>query len=63
MKTLTSSSSAPATATNNQKDSFIESRARPDQRLAKRYCFNDADMDLFFMAALGWGPTGGLDIG
>ena len=36
---------------------------RPDQRLARRYCFNDADMDLFFMAALGWGPTGGLDIG
>ena len=35
----------------------------PDQRLARRYCFNDADMDLFFMAALGWGPAGGLDIG
>jgi pimeloyl-ACP methyl ester carboxylesterase len=36
---------------------------RPDQRLARRYCFDDADMDLFFMAALGWGPAGGLDIG
>jgi pimeloyl-ACP methyl ester carboxylesterase len=36
---------------------------RPDQRLAARYCFADPDMDLFFMAALGWGPTGGLDIG
>jgi pimeloyl-ACP methyl ester carboxylesterase len=36
---------------------------RPDQRLGRTYCFNDADMDLFFVAALGWGPTGGLDIG
>jgi pimeloyl-ACP methyl ester carboxylesterase len=36
---------------------------RADQRLARRYYFDDADMDLFFMAALGWGPTGGLDIG
>ncbi|WP_413626460.1 alpha/beta hydrolase family protein [Luteibacter sp. Lutesp34] len=38
-------------------------RHRPDQRLARRYHFNDPDMDLFFTAALGWGPTGGLDIG
>ncbi|MDM0115429.1 alpha/beta hydrolase [Variovorax sp. J22R133] len=37
--------------------------ARPDQRLAQKYRFNDPNMDLFFMAALGWGPTGGLDIG
>jgi pimeloyl-ACP methyl ester carboxylesterase len=36
---------------------------RPDQRLARRYHFNDPDMDLFFMAALGWGPAGGLDVG
>ncbi|MGC1779324.1 MAG: hypothetical protein WBB34_15400, partial [Xanthobacteraceae bacterium] len=36
---------------------------RPDQRLAQKYRFNDADMDLFFVAALGWGPAGGLDIG
>jgi len=37
--------------------------ARPDQRLAHKYRFDDADMDLFFMAALSWGPCGGLDIG
>jgi len=36
---------------------------RPDQRLAHRYHFDDPDMDLFFMAALSWGPAGGLDIG
>jgi pimeloyl-ACP methyl ester carboxylesterase len=36
---------------------------RADQRLARRYCFDDPDMDLFFVAALGWGPAGGLDIG
>jgi len=38
-------------------------KQRPDQRLARRYHFNDPDMDLFFMAALGWGPAGGLDVG
>jgi alpha-beta hydrolase superfamily lysophospholipase len=36
---------------------------RPDQRLARKYRFDDGDMDLFFMAALSWGPAGGLDIG
>jgi pimeloyl-ACP methyl ester carboxylesterase len=36
---------------------------RPDQRLAQKYRFNDPNMDLFFMAAMSWGPTGGLDIG
>lgn len=36
---------------------------RPDQRLAHKYRFDDPDMDLFFMAALSWGQTGGLDIG
>lgn len=36
---------------------------RPDQRLGRKYCFDDADMDLFFMSALSFGPTGGLDIG
>lgn len=36
---------------------------RPDQRLAQKYRFNDPNMDLFFMAALSWGPAGGLDIG
>jgi pimeloyl-ACP methyl ester carboxylesterase len=38
-------------------------KQRPDQRLARRYYFDDPDMDLFFMAALGWGPAGGLDVG
>jgi pimeloyl-ACP methyl ester carboxylesterase len=37
--------------------------SRPDQRLARKYRFDDGDMDLFFMAALSWGPGGGLDIG
>jgi pimeloyl-ACP methyl ester carboxylesterase len=36
---------------------------RPDQRLGQTYRFADPDMDLFFVAALGWGPAGGLDIG
>lgn len=27
------------------------------------YRFNDEHMDLFFMAALSWGPAGGLDVG
>jgi pimeloyl-ACP methyl ester carboxylesterase len=43
-------------------DPSIE-KQHPDQRLAHRYHFNDPDMDLFFMAALGWGPAGGLDVG
>jgi pimeloyl-ACP methyl ester carboxylesterase len=38
-------------------------KQRPDQRLGRRYQFSDPDMDLFFMAALGWGPAGGLDVG
>ncbi len=36
---------------------------KPAQRLATKYRFDDEDMDLFFVAALGWGPTGGLDVG
>ena len=36
---------------------------RPDQRMAQKYRFDDPNMDLFFMAALSWGPAGGLDIG
>jgi len=36
---------------------------RPDQRLGQKYRFDDPNMDLFFVAALGWGPAGGLDIG
>lgn len=40
-----------------------DGKPRPDQRLAQRYHFIDPDMDMFFVAALGWGPAGGLDIG
>jgi pimeloyl-ACP methyl ester carboxylesterase len=36
---------------------------RADQRLARRYRFDDPNMDLFFLAALGWGKSGGLDVG
>jgi len=43
--------------------SAIHEQPRPDQRLAQRYHFADPDMDMFFVAALGWGPAGGLDIG
>jgi len=35
----------------------------PTRRLGMNYRFNDEHMDLFFMAALGWGPAGGLDVG
>jgi alpha-beta hydrolase superfamily lysophospholipase len=35
----------------------------PAQRLGVRYRFADPDMDLFFVAALGWGAAGGLDVG
>lgn len=63
METSTSASLPSGTTTNNHTGESVASRVRPDQRLARRYCFDDADMDLFFMAALGWGPTGGLDIG
>jgi pimeloyl-ACP methyl ester carboxylesterase len=36
---------------------------RADQRLAHKYRFDDPNMDLFFLAALGWGKNGGLDVG
>lgn len=48
------------TSTQGQPD---ETAVNPDQRLARRYRFADDNMDLFFMAALGWGPAGGLDVG
>lgn len=32
-------------------------------RLARKYRFEDPDMDLFWVAALAWGPAGGLDAG
>ena len=38
-------------------------QSKPAQRLATRIRFDDEDMDLFFVAALGWGPAGGLDVG
>ena len=33
------------------------------QRLNQRYYFANPNMDLFFLAALGWGPAGGLSVG
>ena len=36
---------------------------RADQRLGRKYRFDDPNMDLFFLAALGWGKSGGLDVG
>lgn len=33
------------------------------QRLSQRYRFNDPNMDLFFLGALGWGPAGRLSAG
>lgn len=52
-----------ATATANAQQQGAAKAARPDQRLAQKYRFDDPNMDLFFMAAMSWGPTGGLDIG
>jgi esterase/lipase len=42
---------------------IMESSNNPSLRLSRRYRFDDPDMDLFFVAALGWGPAGGLDVG
>lgn len=47
----------------NTSNSISIPSPRPDQRMAHRYRFDDLDMDLFFMSATSWGPTGGLDIG
>ena len=49
----------PAHPTDTQ-DSSVQ---RPDRRLGQKYRFDDPNMDLFFVAALGWGPAGGLDVG
>ena len=40
-----------------------QATSKPAQRLATKYRFDDEDMDLFFVAALGWGPAGGLAVG
>lgn len=40
-----------------------DDKQHPSQRLGQKYRFDDPDMDLFFMAAASWGPTGGLDLG
>lgn len=52
-----------ATAAEPKPEPKAESTPHPSQRLARKYCFDDPDMDLFFMAAASWGPTGGLDLG
>lgn len=43
--------------------SQVAAPAHPSQRLARKYVFDDPDMDLFFMAAASWAPAGGLDLG
>jgi hypothetical protein len=52
-------STSPAAAANSAESTD----QRPSQRLSQKYRFDDPDMDLFFVAALGWGPSGGLDDG
>ncbi len=42
---------------------MTDTARNPSQRLGQTYHFTDADMDLFFVGALGWGPSGGLDVG
>lgn len=40
-----------------------ETTQHPSQRMARKFRFDDPDMDLFFMAAASWAPSGGLDLG
>ncbi|MEJ8857575.1 alpha/beta fold hydrolase [Variovorax robiniae] len=64
MKAGTSIASATALAAATTAGAqTTNSTPRPDQRMAQKYRFDDPNMDLFFMAAMSWGPTGGLDIG
>jgi pimeloyl-ACP methyl ester carboxylesterase len=37
--------------------------ANSGSRMATKYRFQDADMDFFFVVALGWGAEGGLSVG
>ncbi|WP_218668902.1 S9 family peptidase [Variovorax sp. KK3] len=60
---LASAAAIAATATTALAQTSAATAARPDQRMARKYRFDDPNMDLFFMAAMSWGPTGGLDIG
>jgi pimeloyl-ACP methyl ester carboxylesterase len=41
----------------------LNPQLRADQRLGRKYRFDDPNMDLFFVSALGWGRSGGLDVG
>jgi pimeloyl-ACP methyl ester carboxylesterase len=43
--------------------SDLNAPPRADQRLGRKYRFDDPNMDLFFVSALGWGRSGGLDVG
>ena len=49
--------------TNPDGQDALRPTPRPDQRLGRKYRFDDPNMDLFFVAALGWGRSGGLDVG
>lgn len=43
-----------------------QSEAKPrgaSGRISEKYRFDDSDMDLFFVIALGWGQAGGLSVG
>jgi pimeloyl-ACP methyl ester carboxylesterase len=53
----------PAAGKANSTAQAAHSTPRPDQRLSRKYRFDDPNMDLFFLAALGWGKSGGLDVG
>lgn len=64
METTTSTSSAAASsAATSGADQSSQIIPRPDQRMARKYRFDDPNMDLFFMAAMSWGPAGGLKAG
>jgi hypothetical protein len=41
----------------------LNPQPRADQRLGRKYRFDDPNMDLFFVSALRWGRSGGLDVG
>lgn len=59
---LPSEASAGTTAADGAPERTDE-RTSSSSRLATRYRFDDPDMDLFFVIALGWGPAGGLSAG
>jgi esterase/lipase len=53
----------PRSATALESNEPAKAKDFTGARLSTRYRFDDRDMDLFFLIALGWGPTGGLSVG